>query len=443
VASELPSASFLENVRFNQAVVVPNALQGIFKRRRKAVGVATRVGVDGQAAGLLRDLRSAHGSGPLWVRVVKDPALLLLDVADVQRALEGSPNPFASDPEAKRKGMGAFQPHALTLSRGELWADRRRFTEAVLDSDRPAHVFADRFVAVVFEEIDGLRAGPGPQPEIDHDALHAAYRRITRRVLFGDRAADDEALSDQLAALMEQANGMPGSPPKDYAAYAEHVEALVARAGADSLAARAAETPSDPDTQAAGQFTHWLFALQDTTSVNVLRALALLATHDLALETAQEELESLGDPLSGGDVARLAHLRAILLEAMRLWPTTPMLARETVTELVWNGVRVPAGTQVLIVNLFHHRDPERLGEAADRCSPEGWLDGRFDADWGLNHLSHGPQGCPGANLALLIGTATLAALLRRGTPRLAVGDLSADGPLPHMLNPFALRMTLG
>jgi cytochrome P450 len=443
VAPQLPSASLLENARFNQAVIVPGALQGLFKRRPRAVGVATRVGVDGQAVSLLAGMRRAHGAGPVWVRVMKDPALLLLDVADVRRALEGSPHPFASDPAAKRDGMGSFQPHALTLSSGELWEQRRRFTEAVLDSDRPAHALADRFVAVAFEEIERIGAGAGTDPEIDHDTLHAAYRRITRRVLFGDRAADDEALSDQLAALMEHANSLPGAPSDDYRAYAEHIEALVARAGDDSLAARAAQTPASPDVQPAGQFTHWLFALQDTTSVNVLRAVALLATHDLALERVQDELATVEGTPGGEDVAGFAYLRAMLLEAMRLWPTTPMLARETRTELVWDGVRVPAGTQVLIVNLFHHRDPERLGEAADHCTPEGWIDGRFDEDWGLNHLSHGPQGCPGANLALLIGTATLAALLRRGSPRLAAGALSSDGPLPHMLNPFALRIAFG
>ena len=39
---ELPSASLLENARFNALVIVPNAVQGIFRRRRAAVAVATR-----------------------------------------------------------------------------------------------------------------------------------------------------------------------------------------------------------------------------------------------------------------------------------------------------------------------------------------------------------------------------------------------------------------
>ena len=44
---------------------------------------------------------------------------------------------------------------------------------------------------------------------------------------------------------------------------------------------------------------------------------------------------------------------------MRLWPTTTMLSRETLAETEWGGVAVPAGTQVLIPNMFLHRDRER------------------------------------------------------------------------------------
>ena len=154
--TELPSASLAESVQFNQLVVVPNAVQGLFRRRRTPVAVATRTGVDGHAVRFVSGLRRSHAPGPVWVRVIKDRALLMLEVEDVRRVLEGSPEQFASDPPAKRRGMGHFQPDALTLSRGELWADRRRFTEAVVDTGRPAHRLGDRFVAVCREEVAEL-----------------------------------------------------------------------------------------------------------------------------------------------------------------------------------------------------------------------------------------------------------------------------------------------
>jgi cytochrome P450 len=420
MAKEFASASLVDNVRFNQTVILPNALQGIFKRRPPAVGIATRTNVDGQAVGLLRSLRRKHGPGPVWVRILKDPALLLLDVDDVQRALEGSPAPFASDPPSKKRGMSAFQPDALTISRGELWAARRRFAEGVLDTPKVSHRFAKRFVGIVEEELAELPA------KLDLDVLTAAYQRITRRVVLGDGARDDDALSQELGELMEQGNGMPSERKDPYDAFANRMAAYVATPEEGSLAALAADQHADPEVHVRGQLTHWLFATGDTLATNALRALALLCSHPELRAAAQDDVP---------------YMRGVLHEAMRLWPTTPMLARELTTTLVWDDVRVDAGSQVLIVNVFHHRDPERLGEWADRARPEGWVDGDFSRDWGFNHLSHGPQGCPGTNLALLIGTATLDLLLARD-PVLESPRLDPAKALPHMLNPYGLRFTL-
>src|SRR5919112_12599 len=101
----LPSASLIENARFNAFVIVPNAVQGIFRRRRPAVAAATRANVDGMGVGLLSSMNRSYGGGPVWVRAAREKTLLLLAPADVHRALAGSPDPFASDPAAKRDGM--------------------------------------------------------------------------------------------------------------------------------------------------------------------------------------------------------------------------------------------------------------------------------------------------------------------------------------------------
>lgn len=429
MARDFESASLIEDARFNQSVVIPNALQGIFKRRPKPVALATRMDIDGQAVGVMRGMRRAHGPRPLWVHLVKDRALLLLDVDDVARALDDSPRAFASDPPAKRKGMSHFQPDALTLSRGDLWAERRRFTEAVLDTPHVAHREGDRFVAVVAEE---LVAAGSP---LDYDELHAAYRRITRRIVLGDEARDDEELSELLGELMSQANGLPTGRSDEFAPFMDKLESYLAQSPADSLAGMAARAPSTPDTRVAGQIPHWLFAMQDTLSANVMRALALIGAQP---EVAEVDDELAIEPSSAKAVAEMNRLRAALQEAMRLWPTTPLLSRELLAEVVWHGVRVKAGSQVLIPNVFHHRDPERLGEAADRFTPDSWLDGTFGADRGLNHLSQGPQGCPGSNLALLIGTASLACICRRALPGPGPDRLRAGRDLPHMLDVFAL-----
>ena len=227
MTTELPSASLTESVQFNQTVIVPNAVQGLFLRRPRAVGIATKLDVDGRAVRLMQRLRRRHGPGPVWIRVMTDRALLVLEVDDVRRVLEGSPESFASDPEAKRKGMGHFQPDALTLSRGDLWADRRRFTEAVLDTPHAAHRLDDRFVevageetATLLEEIDAAQSG-----RLDYDALHRAFRRIVSRVVLGDTAREDEELSDMLAGLMSEGNGLPSERSERFEPFMKRIRA--------------------------------------------------------------------------------------------------------------------------------------------------------------------------------------------------------------------------
>jgi cytochrome P450 len=165
--------------------------------------------------------------------------------------------------------------------------------------------------------------------------------------------------------------------------------------------------------------------------MNTYRALALLASHPGARADA-------GAGLAAGD---RRHLEAALLEAMRLWPTTRLLGRETLEDTRWSGVAVPAGTQVVISNTFNHRD-EATHRYANRFAPEVWIDGDARHDWTLNHLSNGPQRCAGADLALFLGSHILAMVLADHQPRLHGFRLDPDRPLPHMLDFFRLAFDL-
>jgi cytochrome P450 len=397
--------------------------------------------VDRHAVGLIGGIRHGHGAGPLWVRVGTDRMLLVLSTDDMRRVLEGSPHPFAPDPDAKRRGMSHFQPDALTISRGEAWANRRRFAEAMLDTAEPVHRLADRFVAVAAEEgaalLDEVGAGGG---ELRWEGFHGAFQRITRRVVLGDAARDDEGLTGLLATLMDEANGLPKERSESFEQFLAKLRGYVEAAEAGSLVGLIGEAPSNEETRVDRQLTHWLFAMWDTLPANACRALALIASHPRQRTTVEAELAAAGAKggLDAGAVASLAYLEACLEEAMRLWPTTPVLSREALEETEWDAAPVPAGTQVLISNTFNHRDPERH-EFADRFAPEEWTEGGAAEDWSFNHFSHGPQGCPGAGLALLIGKAVLADLVRQWRFRLLEPKLDPEQPLPHMLDFFRLR----
>jgi cytochrome P450 len=445
LSSDLPSASLIEGVRFTLQAMLPNVVQGLFRRRPRAVAAATKLNVDRHAVGLIGGIRRSHGPGPVWVRVGTEQMLLALSTDDVRRVLEGSPDPFAPDPDAKRRGMSHFQPDALTISRGEAWKNRRRFAEAVLDTAKPVHHLADHFLAVAGEEGATLldEVGGATGGELRWDAFHHAFQRLTRRVVLGDAAGDDEEVTDLLATLMDEANGLPKERSESFEPFMAKLRGYVEAAEAGSLVGLFGGAPSDEETRVERQLTHWLFAMGDTLPVNAFRALALIASHPRQRAAVEAELAAAGgeDRLDAGGVASLAYLEACMEEAMRLWPTTPVLSRETLEETEWDGAGAPAGTQVLISNTFNHRDPERH-EFADRFAPEEWTEGGAAEDWSFNHLSHGPQGCPGAGLALLIGKAVLADLMRQRRFRLLEPKLDPDQPLPHMLDFFRLRFAV-
>jgi hypothetical protein len=408
--ADFPRASLLEGIRFTAQVAVPNVIQGLFRRRRTATAIATRTGADGLAAGFMAGLKRSHGEGPLWIRVAKDDALLLLGRGPIRRVLEGSPDPFAADPEPKKSAMSHFQPDALTISRGAAWEDRRRFTDAVLGA-----VQADRVAAISSAEASSLQA------KLDWERWNRCVRRVTRRIILGDRAANDDSLSEMLGELMDKSNPPGGGDSELYGRYGAALKRYVDAAEPGSLVALFDQAPQTATTRPAGQVTHWLFALGDTLAINAFRCLALLAT----FQPERHDDEYLG---------------ASLQEAMRLWPTTPMLSRAAVRDVDWDGTTVPAGTQLLIVNTFNHRDRDAV-PFADRFEPEAWLSGDAADDWQFNHFSHGPQDCPGTELALLVGKAMLATVLERGV-RLLEQQLDPDKPLPYSLDFFSLRFEL-
>jgi len=91
---------------------------------------------------------------------------------------------------------------------------------------------------------------------------------------------------------------------------------------------------------------------------------------------------------------------------MRLWPTTAMLSRVTAEDAEIDGVRLPAGTQLLIVNTFNHRDQDEW-DWSDRLRARSVDLGRGRRRLAVQPSEPRPQGCPGADLALFVGKAML------------------------------------
>jgi cytochrome P450 len=436
VTDDFPHASVLEGIRFTAQIGVPNVLLGIFNKREIPARVASTLGADYLGYRLVEGMVHSYGPGPFYVRVARDEALLLTHPDDLKFVLGGSPDPFASDPEAKRNGMAAFQPDALTISRGSVWEDRRRFAEAVLDTDQPLHRLAKPFLDVAADTAATLG-----KTTMDWQTFNEAFQRMTRRVVLGERAADDTAFTDLLGELLSAGNKMPGEPDPRYPEFIGKIEEYLKDPTPGSLAALVADAPTSPDVQPAAQMVHWLFAMGDTLAANTFRTLAALATHGEHRREVFYELTN-KDLSLPQTVASLKYLAGCLLEAMRLWPTTGLFGRVTAREVTFpNGVVVPENTQLLIYNVFNHRNRDRI-PYADRFSPGEWATGDAGSDWSYNFFSHGPQGCPGGGLSVFLGQAVLAHLLDAGTPSVSGIRLDPMKPLPHSLDLYGFKISM-
>lgn len=431
-------ASVIEGVRFTAQVGVPNLVQGLFRKREMVVSAVGKLPADQLAYGLVEGLARKYGPDPFWVRVGSEETLLVTHPDDIRVVLGGSPSPFAPDPDAKRKGMSAFQPTALSISRGDLWVDRRAFAEAVLDTGAPLHHLAGVFASLAVAEADAVLELGRP---VTFEDLNLAFQRLTRVVVFGAAAADDTALTDQLGSLMSAGNKLPGEPAKGYADFHTRIAEYVAAPDPAALTGVIAEAPQSEDTDVPGQLIHWLFAMGDTLPANLIRALAAIASHAEVLRIARAEVA--GKDLSEVEnIVGTEYLAGCILEAMRLWPTTALFGRVLSEQYRWaNGQKTPAGTQVLIHNLYNHRNRDRV-PFADRFAPEEWVSGDAAADWQFNFFSHGPQGCPGAGLAIFLGQAFVGQLIKVGEPKLAKGPRLTAAQLPYAVDIYGLQIAL-
>jgi len=434
---EFKSVNLIESIRFTAQIGVPSVAVGLFRKRKLPSRLADRLGLDAAGYQLMAALTNKYGGDPFYVDIARDRTLIVHHPDDIRFVLEQSPALFGSDPDAKRKGMLTFQPEALTISRGDLWESRRQFAESVLDTGSVLHRFADSMLMKAADEASTLQNG---EPVLDWATINTAFQRLTRRVVLGDRAADDTALTRQLERLMAAANRMPGTEAEGYQRMLAHTAEHLAAAEPGSLAALVADAP-EAQGDPAGQVIHWLFAAGDTLAANVFRTLAVLGTHPKHLAQVHDELggADLGSP---ADVGGLTYLAACLQDTMRLWPTTSMFGRVALSDVRFPcGKTLPSGRPVLIINSFNHRNRERV-PYADRFAPEAWVTGDAGTDWLFNFFSHGPQGCPGAGTAVYLGQAMLAHLLRDSDLEVSGTHIAPDKPLPHSLDLFGLRVAL-
>lgn len=159
----------------------------------------------------------------------------------------------------------------------------------------------------------------------------------------------------------------------------------------------------------------FIVAGHETTALALSWALYLLANDPVAQARAREEAgAALGARAAGAaDLEAMPFGRAVLEEAMRLYPPVGMLARNALRQdrLYDREVRPNDTVFVNIYALHRHR---RLWQAPEAFDPERFAPGASPPDrYAYLPFGAGPRVCVGANFAMMQAQIILATLLAR------------------------------
>lgn len=442
MATTAPALGGAEAVRTAVALGYPAVASGVIVRRRRAMAALEKLHADESTLRAVRGLRARFGDGPVELRLPGRRVAVVLDPGDVGRVLGESPEPFTPANREKIGALSPFQPRGVLITRGGLRPERRRFNEEILDAERALHRLAPQIDDVVGRETAALLDGATATGRMDADEFTGAWWRIVRQVVLGAGARSDHGVTGRLARLRSAGNWSYLAPRmrrlRDR--FDEDLYRYVAAADPDSLAGVLAASPAHGSVDPVGQIPHWLFAF-DAAGMACLRAMALLASHPPALARGVAEVDAAGD-----GPQHYPFLRSVLLESVRLWPTTPAILRDSMRPTRWGPpgaeFTLDAGTAFVIMASAFHRDAETL-PFADRFAPEVWETDEAQRYPQLVPFSAGPARCPGRNLVLQVTSTVLARLLGRAHLEVTSSPrLGPDRPLPLGLNNFGLRFAM-
>lgn len=166
-----------------------------------------------------------------------------------------------------------------------------------------------------------------------------------------------------------------------------------------------------------------LLAGHETTANALSWTWLLLHQHPDVAARLHEEVDALaGAPLTVAHLAALRYTRAVITEAMRLYPPAWIIARRASVSFGLGRWEVPEGTLVTASPWVLHRDPRWFADP-ERCDPSRWLDGRGSHVPRFAYLPFGagPRSCIGEQFAWMEATLLLATIASDWQPELAPG----------------------
>jgi cytochrome P450 len=320
----------------------------------------------------------------------------------------------------------------LLTSEGEVWRRQRQLTQPIFHADR-----VKSYVPIFVQRSATLAADLRDSSEVDiHDEMMRLTLLIVAEALF--HSVVDEDVLIVRDALDAVAGAFEGFPVPLWLPFPSHVRLwrhlrrldrlmyrLIAQrrsAPTDSndlldrlLAVRDEQGRQMSEKQLRDELLTVFLAGHETTAIALSYALWLIARHPAVEEQLQQEWSRVlqGRSVTADDVPQLVYTKAVLQEAMRLYPPAWVIGRETTDVYSIGGYTLPRGTTIFVSQYLTQRDA-RFFEDPEEFRPERWLDASAEKHPRYAYLPFGagPRSCIGAGFAMLEMTCVLPTLLR-------------------------------
>jgi cytochrome P450 len=184
------------------------------------------------------------------------------------------------------------------------------------------------------------------------------------------------------------------------------------------LRARDADGNPMSNAQLRDEVMTLFLAGHETTAIALSWACLLIAQNpDIETKLAAELQAVLGDRVPiPEDLLRLRYTEMVLKEAMRLYPAVWGIGRIAMEECELGGYRVPAGSNIFILQWRTQRDPRFFPEP-ERFDPERWRDDPVRSGkiprFAYFPFGGGPRVCVGAAFAMMEATLLLAMIQQK------------------------------
>ena len=368
------------------------------------------------------------------------------------------------------QGTKAVLGNGLLTSEGEVHLRNRRLVQPAFHRDRIAGYSRDMVDITLIHE-QSWDDGSALDMQVNMSALTLT---IVGRTLFGsDLAGDAHEIGESLQGLMQGMGRYIMLGPRvlriptplrrraltSFARIDQIVQRIIDehRIAGDTgdmlsmlIAAEEDGTGFD-DAQVRDEAMTLILAGHETTAMTLTWTWMLLAQNPAVAEWLHEELDSVlaGRAPGMDDMGSLPRTRAVIAEAIRLYPPAWIQGRRMLSPTEVNGWTIPAGATTLISQFAMHRSP-RWWNSSLTFMPQRWIDadGAFSEDapgqprgaW--FPFGWGNRRCIGEQFAWTEATLVLATLAQRWRPELVPGaditvtpavTLRSKGGMPMVL----------